>query len=138
MSIGISQIVVMAGVLAFALYVFAARTVLTDRIIYLVLILAGITLALNPELSTRVANLIGIGRGTDLLLYTFVLFSLFHYVNMASHMKTLEQRLTVLVRANAIDHAVLGGPLAVGELSSGSGAQVDDRPEAGKEEGGNR
>ena len=124
MRIELSQVVILLAILAFALYAFSARTVLRDRIIYLALTCTGVTLALYPELSTRVANLIGIGRGADLLLYVFVLFSLFHYASLASQLKRMEQQITMLARVLAI-----GSPLA--GVDSGSRAQ---RP-AGVESG---
>lgn len=105
-----SQILILAAIIVFGLYVFVARTVLVDRMIYLVLVGTGILLGLHPDLSTRAANLIGIGRGADLLLYVFVLFSLFHYASIASHQKEIERQITALVRSNAIDHPVAAGP----------------------------
>lgn len=108
MRIELSQVVILLAILAFALYAFSARTVLRDRIIYLALTCTGVTLALYPELSTRVANLIGIGRGADLLLYVFVLFSLFHYASLASQLKRMEQQITMLARVLAINGALEG------------------------------
>jgi hypothetical protein len=107
MTIYWDQILLLAAIAGFGLYVFRLRTVLIDRLIYLLLIAGGIALVLKPELSTNIANRIGIGRGTDLLFYIFMLFCLFQYVSVASQFKTLERQLTLLVRSTAIAHPIL-------------------------------
>jgi len=103
-----SQVILIGSILAFALYVIRLRTVLTDRIIYLVLIGSGLVFVLHPELATRVANLVGIGRGADLVLYCFVIFGLFQFASIASGIKQLERQTTALVRALALDRPVHG------------------------------
>ncbi|MGI5836827.1 MAG: DUF2304 domain-containing protein [Chloroflexota bacterium] len=105
MTIELSQIIIVSVMLGFALYVFRGRTVLRDRIIYLVLLATGVVLAIYPDLSTRIANTVGIGRGTDLLLYVFILFSLFYYAGLASQFMKVEQQITALTRAIAILNA---------------------------------
>jgi hypothetical protein len=105
MTIELSQIIIVLVMLGFAFYVFRGRTVLRDRIIYLVLLSTGVALAFYPDLSTRIANAVGIGRGTDLLLYVFILFSLFYYAGLASQFKKVEQQITALTRAIAILNA---------------------------------
>jgi len=56
------------------------RTVLTDRIIYLCLVFSGILFVIYPDLLTHGANIIGTGRGADLMLYILIIFSLFNHV----------------------------------------------------------
>lgn len=109
MNVELSQFIIVLVMLGFAFYVFGARTVLRDRIIYMALVSIGVILAFYPDLSTRIANMVGIGRGTDLLLYVFILFSLFHYASLASQFKKVEQQLTILTRALAIQSAASGG-----------------------------
>ena len=126
MSIDLSQVLILSTIVALALYVFSARTMLTDRVVYLVLLSVGVVLALNPTVSTRVANLVGIGRGADLLLYIFLLFSLFHYAMQASRMKTIDQRITTLVRENAMDHPVMGARPANAPIDTQSTTTLDE------------
>ncbi len=104
----LSQIILITLVLVFALYVFRFRTVLRDRIIYLSLIAAGMTFIIAPELSTQVANMVGIGRGTDLVLYAFIMFTLFNNVSLTSQLKKTDQQITALVRHTAIAEARVG------------------------------
>lgn len=119
MSFEPSQLIIILAMLGFAFYVFSARTVLRDRIIYLLLVSTGVILALYPDFSTRIANSVGIGRGTDLLLYVFIIFSLFHYASLASQFKKVEQQLTALTRAIAIQNARAGSNKEVNGLSAG-------------------
>ena len=63
MSIQIGQIVLIIALILFIVYVYRLRSVLLERVIYLACALAGMVLVIAPELSTRIANLLGIGRG---------------------------------------------------------------------------
>lgn len=111
----LSQIILIIAVFTFGLYVFRLRTVLTDRIVLLGLSIIGMILVIQPELSTQIANRIGIGRGTDLLLYVFIFFCLFRFVGIASNSKEHERQLTRVVRALALlspEH----GPKATNDL----------------------
>jgi hypothetical protein len=101
-----SQIIIMATVFAFLLYAVRLRTVLRDRLMFAGIEVIGILLAFRPDLATRVANLIGIGRGADLLLYIFLLFSLFQNVYLADRLKTIDARITRVVREHALESAV--------------------------------
>jgi small membrane protein len=86
------------------------RSVLWDRIIYMGLIVGGITLAMYPDLSTVVANRLGITRGVDLMFYVFVLLGLFHFVSVSAELRRVERQLTAVVRHIAIENPVSGVP----------------------------
>jgi small membrane protein len=101
-----SQIIIVATVLAFLLYAVRLRTVLRDRVMFAGIVAVGVVMTVRPDLATRVANLVGIGRGTDLLLYIFLLFSLFQSVYLADRLKTIDARLTSVVREQALESAV--------------------------------
>lgn len=102
MSLLPSQVLIIVTVVLFLLYTFRLRTVLRDRVIFVLIVAAGIGLAVHPDFSTRVANAVGIGRGADLLLYVFLLFSLFQNVHLAARLKTLDAQITRIVRHAAI------------------------------------
>ncbi len=102
MSIHLDQLILIVALGLFALYVIALRTALTDRIIYFLLAVIGAILVINPEFSTRIANRIGIGRGTDLLLYLFIVTALFYSVGVTAEMKRLRRQLTTVIREIAI------------------------------------
>ena len=60
------------------MYALRVRSIVWDRAVLLGLGALGIALALQPELANDAAHAVGAGRGADLLIYVFVLFSLFH------------------------------------------------------------
>ncbi|HWW82663.1 MAG TPA: DUF2304 domain-containing protein [Vicinamibacterales bacterium] len=97
-----SQLILLIAIVGFIIYVFRVRTVLTDRLIFLVLTAAGAVMVLRPNLTTQVANLIQVGRGADLLLYLFVVASLFGYVGLTSQLKRTERQITDIARELAI------------------------------------
>ena len=108
----ISQVVFLVALLAFAFYATRVRSTVLDRVVYLVLVGSGIALLLNPDWSTRLANLVGIGRGTDLVIYIFIVLSLFYFAGNGSRMRKLERDLTAMVRTIAVHNATAGGSLA--------------------------
>ncbi len=106
MNIQVSQIVLIAALILFVVYIYRLRTVFLDRIIYLLCALVGIILVIDPPLTTQIANWLGIGRGADLLFYLFIIASLFYVVATRSRIRRLEQQITRLVQQNAIDHPI--------------------------------
>ena len=108
MTIEIGQIILIATILIFGMYVFRLRSVLADRIILLLLAGGGLVLVIHPEFSMWAANQIGIGRGTDLLLYVFILFSLFYFVSLSAGSKRIERQLTNIVRELALQNPKQG------------------------------
>lgn len=92
-----------------------------------------------PEVLTRVANLVGVGRGADLLLYALVIVVLGFMGANYRNRKAFEVTLTQLARRMAIDEArdeigrrrvahgydaVTGAPLTGGPAAVGPGAQA--------------
>jgi small membrane protein len=102
MSLQPSQIILGLAIAAFVFYVFGIRSILSDRIVYLAFAVGAIILVIDPELATKIANLMGIGRGTDLVLYVFIIFSLFYYVGQATRSRNVERQITDIVRMLAI------------------------------------
>src|SRR5215207_7511847 len=94
----VSQILIVAAILLFLVYSFALRTDLRDRVVAAAIVVTGVVLAIHPDLSTRVANTVGIGRGADLLLYLLLLFTLFQNLHLSARLRTIDARITRLVR----------------------------------------
>jgi hypothetical protein len=109
-TIQISQIVLIAATLGFIIYAFQLRTILLDRFLYALIALAAIIFVIDPALSTRIANAIGVGRGTDLILYAFIMFSLFQVVTVSASLREIERKLTLIVRETAISRPAAGRP----------------------------
>lgn len=123
----IGQIVFLLAAVAFAIYATRLRSTLTDRLIHLVLAAAGFVLVLYPDWSTGVAHRIGIGRGVDLVIYLFIVFSLFHYASGAAKARQMERALTAIVRRLAITEAEHDSGFDGGGMHSSSSAGVDGR-----------
>lgn len=70
-----------------------------------ILILLGIYLLWNPVAATRAAHLVGIGRGTDLLLYVWVIMSILIISNLHYKLRQLTDFITILSRKIAIMEA---------------------------------
>jgi len=123
----VGQIVFLLAAVGFATYATRLRSTRTDRLIHLLLAAAGFVLVLYPDWSTEVAHRMGIGRGVDLIIYLFIVFSLFHYASGAAKSRQLERAVTVIVRRLAIAEAKHDSGLAAaagGERLSPSEAGI--------------
>jgi hypothetical protein len=116
------QIVLIAILVAFLVYILRLRTVVLDRILYIVLAVAGISLVLDPDLTSTVAHMLGIGRGTDLLFYFFVLAAMFFAVTVSARMRALQRQVSQLISAIAQANPEHGPEL---ETSNGNHADSD-------------
>lgn len=67
--------------------------------------LAGILAVLFPGTVTWLAARVGVGRGTDLVLYMLVIAFLFTAIGLYQRIQQLEERLTQLARALALRDA---------------------------------
>lgn len=69
-----------------------------------VVLLSAVSVVL-PDLVTAAANAVGVGRGADLVLYVFVVASLFVWVALHRRVHDLETRLLAVSRRVAIQEA---------------------------------
>ncbi|WP_082177067.1 DUF2304 domain-containing protein [Arsenicicoccus sp. oral taxon 190] len=76
---------------------------------------------LYPRVWTWVARQVGVGRGTDLVLYVLVIGFLGYMVSTQLRFRELEVRLTRLSRRIALDEALQRHP----EVASGGSRQPD-------------
>lgn len=88
---------------------FAKPTFRRDRFIRFVVWLVAAAAVFNPNLTAEIANAIGIGRGTDLVLYLFVVAFLFAAFHFYSRSVKTERQLTQVVRHIAVMEAKQGG-----------------------------
>ena len=86
-----------------------SRTILFERVVIVLITLAGVYFVLFPETSSNIAHLVGIGRGADLVFYLFIIFSLFWFSSISTKMNRTDRKLTEIVRANAVTNPVFGG-----------------------------
>lgn len=76
----------------------SVTTLALRRLACLALVVLGVIVILWPNLSTVMANAVGVGRGTDLLLYVGIMTFTFTTVLLYQRLHTTERRLTELVR----------------------------------------
>lgn len=77
-----------------------------------------------PELLTRVANVLGIGRGTDLVLYGLVVSFLVFMATTYQRFRHMESTLTKLSRRIALDEVAAPGR---GAVTPNGGEHTDGR-----------
>lgn len=75
------------------------------RILMMLFVLAAVLSVLFPQWLTWVASLIGVGRGTDLLLYALVLMFLTFVYTQYRRNVALQRQLTLLARKIALVEA---------------------------------
>jgi len=63
---------------------------------------AGVVLVIFPSLSTTIANAVGVGRGTDLILYVFMLIVFATIANLHLRMRAQAEVVTLLAREIAL------------------------------------
>lgn len=67
--------------------------------------MVGAALVYRPDALTVVAHWLGIGRGTDLLLYAVSVAATYGFLHLKSRQWGMEAALTRLARQHALDHA---------------------------------
>lgn len=68
----------------------------------LVVVVMAIIAVLWPQLTTYVAKAVGVGRGTDLVLYVFVMVFIYNAVATTQRLHRLEHQVTTLTREIAL------------------------------------
>jgi hypothetical protein len=72
------------------------------RLTGLAVITGGAVAIVFPNLVTALANLVGVGRGTDLVLYVLAVVSLFVWIAVYRRFRELESRIVALTRDRAV------------------------------------
>jgi len=107
----VMQLILLAGVVClFALTVAATLLGWATRRECAVLLALWIAAALGiafPEETTRIARAVGVGRGTDLLLYCSVLAMMGGFLMVYARLRALRREMTLLVRHLAIRGAIV-------------------------------
>jgi hypothetical protein len=84
----------------------------------------GVYLVWLPDQSTRLAELAGIGRGVDLIIYIWVAISLIVLLNLHLKLRAQLELITVLARKIALANAEQG---SIVQIPAASGRLPDDR-----------
>ena len=103
----IAQLVLSVLLAAILLYAWTEyRRSPTVALLSLFVATAGLYFVWFPAHSTWLAELVGIGRGVDLILYTWVCISLLVLLNLHLKLRTQMESITVLARKAAIAEAM--------------------------------
>ena len=105
----LSQWVLVIALALIGLYLVKARKSASQqairRLFILIALLAGLFAVLFPNYTNAIANVLGIGRGADLLLYGFVIFVLFYVVHQYRRQLWQQKVTTDLARALTLAQA---------------------------------
>jgi len=102
------QIILIVGLLTLVtMYFRRFQSRALDHLSVLGLGVAGAVMVAVPDWTTSLANLVGVGRGADLLSYFGLVSLAFICLLLYAKVRSLESQLTRLARAEAIEHAHL-------------------------------
>lgn len=105
----IMQFILIAGLLVCLLYAFIQRQ--KSRLVSSMLAatsIAGIIFVASPDLSSQLANFVGVGRGADLILYCWLVISLIVSVNLQFKILSLQRNITALTREISLQSPITG------------------------------
>ena len=136
MKLVLIQILLIAVVIAVVARLFRSRGARAQAIRRLGLVLFAafaVVSILFPEVWNRIAHVVGVGRGTDMVLYALVVAFLSFTVTTYLRFRELETRYTKLARRLALDEAAMTTPPSSrGERGSGGDlGDVLDEPGGG-------
>lgn len=110
------QVILIMAMVAIAIYLTRStpsdRHLAIRRITLFIALLAAVTIIVVPSWLTAVAHFLGIGRGTDLLLYGSIVGFLFYVVTDYKRSVRQERATTSLARELALTEARLEDALA--------------------------
>lgn len=104
----IIQLLLVAGILGIAVWLMVkrgAKQLAVRRLLIIAFALFAVVAVMAPGLVSALANLVGVGRGADLLLYATVVVLLGMIALQEARAKNEEKRTTRLARRLAIDEA---------------------------------
>jgi len=105
----IIQLLLVLGIVAIIAWLFikrGAKQLAVRRLLVIAFAAFAVLTVMFPGMLSRVANLVGVGRGADLLLYATVLVLLGFLALQEARTKAAEKRTTYLARRLALDEAV--------------------------------
>ena len=92
--------ILLAGILIYAWSEYARSPAIAVLAVFVAM--AGLYFVWVPEHSTQLAELVGIGRGVDLILYIWVCLSLIVVLNLHLKLRTQMELITALARKIAL------------------------------------
>jgi hypothetical protein len=103
------QVLLLVAAMALVVFLLRSRGSVQARawvkVGYLLFVFAGIYAILRPDDTTVLANLVGVRRGTDLMLYALIIAFAFTTVSAYMRFRDVELRYARLARAIALEGA---------------------------------
>ena len=97
----------------------------TIHLLRMMIWLTGMVLIVFPGLASRIADLLGIGRGTDLVFYVFMLLSTGGMFYLYGRNLLLRRDIVELVRRDALREATAGIETESADLPTNKSENVD-------------
>ncbi|QTG75117.1 DUF2304 domain-containing protein [Trueperella pecoris] len=115
------KIILLVGILVLATYLIKGtqdtKNVALRRLLLVVFVILAAVSIIFPDITTDVAHVLGVGRGTDLLLYLTIIAFLSYAVVSYRRMVILENRLVNLARELAVARTHPDSLTRVGEFA---------------------
>lgn len=109
MSLPLIKILLLGAIAVFAVLAFRGSRRASYRLLWrgygVLVVLAAVLSVLYPNTLTEVAEIVGVGRGADLLLYVLVVTFMLTSVVLFRRISVLERRYVELARAVALREA---------------------------------
>ena len=103
----IIQFIILAFLLlSFAMVLLVIRRNVLGRLFFLAQFIVGALFVVFPDISTKVAHCIGVGRGTDLLLYFLIVLFYMTVLCFIAAVRRIERRQTAIIRQMAIQSSI--------------------------------
>lgn len=98
------QFILIIGFLFTGLFYFVRlRNRIADVLLLFILVTTAVLFILFPVWTSVLAKKLGVGRGTDLVLYIGIVLFYFVILKLYARMRKLEQQITELIRKQALD-----------------------------------
>ncbi len=102
----------LAALVGFVVYLGSQRLSGLALTVVLAIAAIGAILVISPDLATRAAIAVGVGRGTDLVLYVAIVGGLFAVAHLFLRIRRSEAQIIELARQLALSNAALEESLA--------------------------
>ncbi|MHC5109441.1 MAG: DUF2304 family protein [Planctomycetota bacterium] len=103
------------------------RIRIAEGVVRIAVSLVACAAILNPSALTRMARTVGIGRGTDLVVYLAVIAMLAGFWFLYIRLRQIRREITILVRHQALQSAGMANPAGLVDPSPDSDQKTDDR-----------
>lgn len=99
------QIILLIFIFALGIWIYSNEFLPWIKAVGFLLLGAGGYFVIFPDHANVLANYLNVGRGADLMLYFFIIASIFYSISTYQKIKNLERATTILFREKAIKDA---------------------------------